>query len=95
MDVVVTAAQTALQTAIKSNDLTGIMTQATQIGSLTTQQVEDRAKADAAFYAILTPDQQTKYNQLHDAGVGGRGGPVGVVGFGGLGPGPVTIHGPQ
>src|SRR5438270_480353 len=31
-------ARTALQTAIQKNDLTGINTQATQIGSLTTQQ---------------------------------------------------------
>ena len=43
----------------------------------------DEAKADAAFYAILTADQQTKYNQLHSVGLGGRGGPAG--GFGGRG----------
>ena len=79
-------AHTALQTAIKANDLTGITTQATQIGSLTTQQVENQAKAQAAFYAILTTDQQTQYNQLHSVGVGGRGGPGGG-GFGGRGPG--------
>jgi Spy/CpxP family protein refolding chaperone len=75
-------AQTALEAAIKSNSLTGIITQATQIGSLTTQQVEAQANAEAAFYAILTPDQQTKYSELHSAGVGGRGGPGG-----GRGPG--------
>jgi Spy/CpxP family protein refolding chaperone len=80
-------ARTALQTAIKANDLTAIITQATQIGSLTTQQVEDQAKAEAAFYAILTTDQQTKYNQLHSVGLGGRGGP-GRGGFGGPGPRP-------
>ena len=74
-------AQTALQTATKANDLTGIITQATQIGNLTTQQVEDQAKAQAAFYAILTTDQQTRYNQLHALGLGGRGAPGG--GFGG------------
>jgi Spy/CpxP family protein refolding chaperone len=78
-------AQTALQTATKANDLTGIVTQATQIGNLTTQQVEDQAKAEAAFYAILTADQQTKYNQLHSLGLGGRGGPG--RGLGGPGPG--------
>ncbi|HWY46152.1 MAG TPA: Spy/CpxP family protein refolding chaperone [Bryobacteraceae bacterium] len=80
-------AQTALQTAIKANDLTGISTQATQIGNLTTQQVEDEANAEAAFYAILTADQQTKYNQLHSVGLGGRGGPRG--GFAGRGLGGV------
>jgi len=78
-------AQTALQTAIKANDLTGIVTQATQIGNLTTQRVEDEAKADAAFYAILTADQQTKYNQLHSVGLGGRVGPGGRFGGRGLG----------
>jgi Spy/CpxP family protein refolding chaperone len=78
------SAQTALQTAIKSNDQNGIVTQATQIGALTTQQVEGSAKASAAFYAILTPDQQTKYNDLHAVGIGGPG-----LGGGG----PVT-HGP-
>jgi Spy/CpxP family protein refolding chaperone len=85
-------AQTALQTAIKANDLTGIITQATQIGSLTTQQVEAQAKGEAAFYAILTADQQTKYNQLHSVGLGGRGGPGGG-GFGGRGAG--RFGGPQ
>ena len=79
-------AQTALQTAIKANDLTGINTQATQIGSLTTQQVEAQAKAEATFYAILTTDQQTRYDQLRSAGIG-RGGPGG--GFVGRGPGSV------
>jgi len=79
-------AQTALQTAIKSNDQTGIVTEATQIGALTTQQVEDSAKASAAFYAILTPDQQTKYNELHAVGIGGPGG----LG----GPGGIVTHGP-
>jgi Spy/CpxP family protein refolding chaperone len=78
-------ARTALQTAIEKNDVTGITTQATQIGSLTTQQLEIQAKADAAFYAILTADQQTKYNQLQGSGLGGPGG--GPGGFGGFGPG--------
>src|SRR5580692_4425239 len=42
-------ARTALQTAVEANDLAGITTQATLIGSLTTQQVEAQAKASAAF----------------------------------------------
>ena len=75
-------AQTALTTAIKANDQAGIATQATAIGNATTQEVEAQAKADAAFYLILTPEQQTKYNELK-SGVGGFGGP----GFGGPGPG--------
>jgi Spy/CpxP family protein refolding chaperone len=78
-------ARTALQTAVEKNDITGITTQATQIGSLTTQELEIQAKADAAFYAILTADQQTKYNQLQGPGLVGPGG--GQRGFGGFGPG--------
>jgi Spy/CpxP family protein refolding chaperone len=74
------AARTALETAVENNDASGISTQAAQIGSLTTQQVENRAKAEAAFYAILTPDQQAKYKQLQSM----HGGPEG---FGGHGPG--------
>jgi Spy/CpxP family protein refolding chaperone len=74
------AAQTALQTAIKANDQNGIHAAATQIGTLTGQQVEIHAKAEAAFWAILTADQQTRYNQLRQFGLGGPG-------FGGPGPG--------
>jgi Spy/CpxP family protein refolding chaperone len=85
-------AQTALQTAIKNNDSTGITAQATQIGNLTTQQVEAQAKAGAAFYAILTADQQTKYDQLQSTGFGGPGfgGPGGF-----RGPGPGSFGGPR
>ena len=74
------AARTALQAAVENNDVSAISAQAAQIGSLTTQEVENRAKAEAAFYAILTPDQQAKYKQLQSM----HGGPEG---FGGRGPG--------
>jgi uncharacterized membrane protein len=57
-------AQTALQTAVLGNSASGIKTAATNIGSLTTSQVTADATADAAFYAILTADQQTKYAAL-------------------------------
>ncbi len=69
-------AHTALQTAVQKNDLAGINTQATQIGNLTTQQTENQAKADAAFFQILTPDQQTKLTaaQASGRGFGGPGG---------------------
>jgi Spy/CpxP family protein refolding chaperone len=72
-------ARTALQTAIKSNDTTIIGTQAAQIGSLNGQEVLAQATAAGAFYAILMPDQQTKYDTLGPLG-GGPGG------FGGPGP---------
>jgi Spy/CpxP family protein refolding chaperone len=72
-------AHTALQTAIKSNDTTIIGTQAAQIGTLNGQEVLAEATAAGAFYAILMPDQQTKYDTLGPLG-GGPGG------FGGPGP---------
>jgi Spy/CpxP family protein refolding chaperone len=73
-------AHTALQTATENNDVASITAQATEIGNLTAQEIESRAKAEAAFYAILTADQQAKYKQL-------KPGPGGPGGFGGRGPG--------
>ncbi len=54
-------AHTSLQTAIKSNDQNAIATLTAQIGTLSGQSLANTAKADAAFYATLTPDQQAKY----------------------------------
>jgi len=79
------AVRTALQTAIKSNDTATIGTQATQIGALTGQEVLAQATGSAAFYAILTTDQQSKYDTLGPM-IGGPGGPGGFGGPGGLGP---------
>lgn len=79
-------ARTAIEADIKSGNKADIATQATTIGALTTTEVAARATADAEFYAILSQDQQTKYETL------GRGGP----GFGGPGgpggPGPRGTH---
>ena len=82
-------ARTALQTAVEANDTTGVSSQANQIGTLTAQEVTARATADAAFYLILTSDQQTKFKTLGTSG-GGRGGRGGGPGglFGALGGGP-------
>lgn len=79
-------AQTALQTAITSNDAATIATDAAQIGTLTGEQVLAQATASAAFYAILTADQQSKFETLGPlgGGPGGFGGPNGGPG----GPGP-------
>jgi len=71
-------AHTSLAAAIKSNDVNSIGTLSSQIGTLTGQMTANTAKADAAFYAILTADQQAKYTP----GTGGFGG----RGFGGPGP---------
>jgi Spy/CpxP family protein refolding chaperone len=74
-------ARKALQTAIKSDDTATIGTEATQIGTLTGEEVLAQATASGAFYAILTTEQQTKYETL-----GPLGGPGGPGGFGGPGP---------
>ena len=73
-------ARTALQADIKSANKTDIANQAKIIGGLTEQEVEAQATADAEFYAILSQDQQSKYESL---GVrNGFGGPGGPGGFG-------------
>ena len=78
-------AHATLETAIKANDAAGISTQAAAIGTFTAQEVQAQGTADAAFFAILTADQQSKYDTLGPRGPGGRGGPggPGPHGFGG------------
>ena len=61
-------ARTALQTAVENNEISVITAQARQIGTLTGQTVEAHAKAEAAFYAILSPDQKAEYRQLKPVG---------------------------
>ncbi|MGO8927079.1 MAG: Spy/CpxP family protein refolding chaperone [Limisphaerales bacterium] len=72
-------AQASLETAVLANNSADIAAAATQIGTLTTERVTDEATANAAFYAILTPDQQTKYTNLKlgTAGAGAFGGHAG------------------
>jgi Spy/CpxP family protein refolding chaperone len=72
-------AQTSLRDAIKTNNTAQIDTLATAIGTATGQLAAINAKADAAFYAILTTDQKAIYD-AHPAGgrgPGGMGGPGG------------------
>lgn len=78
-------AHESLQAAVKKNDNAGIEQAAGTIGSLTSQMISARSKADAAFYQTLTPDQQSKYAQMHGHGPGmhgfpGHGGPGGPGG---------------
>lgn len=76
-------AQKALRTAVESNDTAGISAAATQIGTLTAQEAQAHATAQAAFFAMLSPTQQAAYKQL---GPMQRGGPEGMHrGFGGPG----------
>ena len=63
-------AHQALETAIKNNDAAGIEQASTQIGNLIAQMTASHAKAQAAFYQILTPEQQTKFNELQAEGHG-------------------------
>jgi Spy/CpxP family protein refolding chaperone len=64
-------AHTSLSAAVKGNQTATIDTVAAQIGSLHAQTSSVQSKAQAAFYALLTADQQTKYDSL--PGPGGRG----------------------
>src|ERR1035438_9708877 len=57
-------AHTSLQTAIQNNDTATIDQTATAIGNLEGQSTATQAKADAAFYSILTADQKTKLGEL-------------------------------
>jgi Spy/CpxP family protein refolding chaperone len=64
-------AQTDLQAAVKANNAGTISSTATAIGNLKAKEVLAEATADAAFYAILTTDQKTKYDTYQTAGMGG------------------------
>jgi Spy/CpxP family protein refolding chaperone len=66
-------AQTALAAAIKKNDVASIDTLTAQIGTLHAQSLSIQSKAEAAFYATLSAEQQTKYDTLHHGGFGGPG----------------------
>ncbi len=68
-------AHTAMTTAIEKNDANGITLAATQLGKIATDEAHATGTAEAAFYALLTADQQTKYKTLIEAGAGGGPGP--------------------
>jgi Spy/CpxP family protein refolding chaperone len=78
------AAHTNLKTAIQSNDAASIEQLSNQIGTITAQSVASHAKAEAAIYALLSSEQQTKAQQVPE--LIGEGGPGGLGGFG---------HGPR
>ena len=66
-------ARQALEDAVKKNDIGGIDQAAATIGSVTAQTTSLDAKADAAVYQLLTPDQQSKFGQFPGPGGFGRG----------------------
>jgi len=71
-------AHDSLGTAVHKGDTASIDNLSSQIGSFTGQEVDIQSKAQAAFYKILTAEQQTKFGTAR----GGFGGP------GGMGRGP-------
>jgi Spy/CpxP family protein refolding chaperone len=76
-------ANQSLAAAIKSNDVNAMSQAANTIGTLTAQMTVNNAKAEAAVYAQLTPDQQAKFQPA----VGGMRGGMGMGGPGGPGGG--------
>ena len=67
-------ANESLVAAIKTNDTAAMSQAANTVGTLTAQMTVNNAKAEAAVWAALTPDQQAKYTPS----AGGRG-----MGYGG------------
>jgi Spy/CpxP family protein refolding chaperone len=57
-------ARQSLENAVKSNDTGSLEQFCTAIGNLTAQLTLAQSKAKAAFYQILTPEQQAKLSQL-------------------------------
>jgi Spy/CpxP family protein refolding chaperone len=57
-------AHEALATAVTTNNADGISQAANTVGNLTAQMTAVEAKADAALYLILSPDQQAKFGQI-------------------------------
>jgi Spy/CpxP family protein refolding chaperone len=79
------AAHENLKAAVQKNDTASIDQIAASIGNLTSQSIAIHAKADAALYTLLNPDQQAKFDQLETRGPGHRhGGPGGPPPGGGI-----------
>jgi Spy/CpxP family protein refolding chaperone len=72
----------SLASAVKKNDTATIATLAATIGTLTGQLTAINSTADASFYALLTADQQTRYDAMPPGFGGGPGGPGGPGGAG-------------
>jgi Spy/CpxP family protein refolding chaperone len=68
------AAHANLKTAVQNNDGAAIETLSQQIGAVTAQSIAAHAKAEAAIYAALSPEQQTRAAQLPEL-LGEGGGP--------------------
>jgi hypothetical protein len=75
-------ARHSLTEAIKNYNIAEIDTLSITIGTLTGQLTAIDGKAQAAFYAVLSADQQEKFDLMPRGGQGGPGGPMGPGGFG-------------
>jgi Spy/CpxP family protein refolding chaperone len=64
------SAHESLQAAVTKNDAVAIDQVASSIGNLMAQSISAHAKTEAAFYQTLTPDQQSKYAQMHHGKAG-------------------------
>jgi Spy/CpxP family protein refolding chaperone len=77
----------SLRSAIKNNDSVTIDQISSTMAQSIAQVTSIKSKADAAFYQILLPDQQSKLTELESQhmglldGPGGSGGPPPAMGF--------------
>jgi Spy/CpxP family protein refolding chaperone len=62
-----------LHAAVQKNDTASIEQISNTVGNLMAQETMAHAKAMAAFYQTLRPDQQSKFSQMKDHGPGMRG----------------------
>ncbi len=73
-------ARKEMREAVKTNNVAGIDQLSATIGSLTGETTAIHSKAEAAFYALLTAEQRTRYDSFGPGGPAMPGGPGG--GFG-------------
>jgi Spy/CpxP family protein refolding chaperone len=69
-----------LHSAIKNNDTTTIDEISSTLAQSMAQLTSIKAKADAAFYQILSTEQQSKFSDLESQHLGGLDGPGGPGG---------------
>ena len=58
------AVHQTLADAVKNNDATSISRASRSLGALLSQRISNGALANAAFFQLLTPDQQIKFSQF-------------------------------
>jgi Spy/CpxP family protein refolding chaperone len=66
-------ARMSLRAAVVANNTAQIDQLSTQVGTFTGQITAAQNRAEAAFYALLTPEQRTRYDAVGNRTGGGRG----------------------